>query len=222
MVTEYTDSALNCQVLVTIPQCLEHLLLSPEPKIQEFVSRIRYVILDEVHSINTAKQGHIWEHIFLLIQCPFLALSATISNLQVMHNWLQHAEDFKKNGRKVELILYKERWSELELSMQKLKDCPDNINFDRDTEIFFKGIALGDIRSEEPSAAASLMSLNQEESSLHYFTPYSVYKSEKIRMFSIPDDQQLTARQVIDLYNIMAQVDESTKCVFFCGFMSSL
>jgi hypothetical protein len=214
MTGEYVDSPLNCQVLVTIPQCLEHILISPEPRIQEFVSRIRYVILDEVHSINTAKQGHIWEHIFLLIQSPFLALSATINNVDEMREWLQDAENSKGKGRPVKLIQYKERWSELELSMQKLKDCPDHINFARDNDMFYKGIALGDVRSAESSAAASLMSLNQEENLLHFFTPYSVYKPEKIRMFSIPDDQQLTARQVIELYTIMSKVDEKTKKEF--------
>jgi hypothetical protein len=89
-----------------------------------------------------------WEHIFLLIQCPFLALSATISNVDVMHNWLQSSEEFKRKNRKVELIVYKERWSELELSIQKLKDCPDSANFARDSELFLKGITMGDIRSK--------------------------------------------------------------------------
>lgn len=147
----------------------------------------------------------------MLIQCPFLALSATISNIDVMHRWLQNAEDFKRKGHKVELIVYKERWSELDLSIQKLKDCPENVNFARDSELFLKGITMGDIRSEESSVAGSLMSLNPEESVLHFFTPYNVYMPEKIRMFSIPDDQQLTARQVVELYTIMSKVDEKIK-----------
>lgn len=211
MTSEYAENALNCQVLITIPQCLEQILLSPDPRIQEFVSRIQYVILDEVHSINTANQGHIWEHLFLLVQCPFLALSATISNIDKMHKWLQDAEDFKGKGHKVELIVYTERWSELELSIQKVKDCPESINFDRDREFFAKGITMSDIRSGSSSAAASVMSLNQEENVLSFFTPYSVYTPDKIRMFSIPDDQRLTARQIVELYAIMAQVDPETK-----------
>ncbi|KAI6202421.1 hypothetical protein M3Y96_00946700 [Aphelenchoides besseyi] len=225
MFTDYFENALNCQVLVTIPECLETLLLSPEPKIQEFVGRIRYVILDEVHCINASKQGHIWEHIFLLIQCPFLALSATISNVDVFHQWLQDAEQTKsQNSRNVELIVYKERWSELELSIQKLKDCPKEVNFTRDNEMFLKGISMNDVKSSQSSVAGSLMSVI-EESILHYFTPYSVYAPEKIKMFSVPDDQQLTARQIVELYTIMAEVDEKTKKEFepssFFGFKSN-
>ena len=130
----------------------------------------------------------------------------------MLHKWLQGAENSKsKNGRQVSLIVYKERWSELELSIQKLRDCPKDANFVRDSETFLRGIAIDDQRSNPPSASGSLVSVTSEESVLNFFTPYSVYEPEKIRMFSVPDDQQLTARQIVELYTTMAEVDEKTK-----------
>uniref|UniRef100_A0A914SG19 Helicase ATP-binding domain-containing protein n=1 Tax=Parascaris equorum TaxID=6256 RepID=A0A914SG19_PAREQ len=83
---EFADNALNCQVLITVPECLEDLLMSCDSTVQAIVSKIKYVIFDE---------AHIWEHLLLLIRCPFLALSATIGNAEVLHVWLRSAERSK-------------------------------------------------------------------------------------------------------------------------------
>ncbi|XP_043927919.1 probable ATP-dependent RNA helicase DDX60 [Protopterus annectens] len=47
---DYRYDALNCQVLVTVPQCLEILLLCPHR--QNWVKRIKYVVFDEVCHFN--------------------------------------------------------------------------------------------------------------------------------------------------------------------------
>lgn len=68
LTSDYGMNALNCQVsfslflfksvallikvLVTVPDCLETILLSSNPAVQQFVSKIKYVIFDEVHSIG--------------------------------------------------------------------------------------------------------------------------------------------------------------------------
>lgn len=48
---------------------------------------------------------------------------------------------------------------------------------------------------------------NVVNSMIEHFMPYGVYKPVKLSMFGIPGDQQLTARQILDLYHALAEVD---------------
>ncbi|CAJ0581105.1 unnamed protein product, partial [Mesorhabditis spiculigera] len=185
--SDYNFNALNCQVLVTVPDAFEDLLLSKDAVTKQFVNKIRYVIFDEVHSIGSSDDAVIWEHLILLINCPFLALSATIGNVNKLHEWMFKLEQDKTNkARGVSLIVHQERYSELELAIQDI-------------------VKAGGAEKKEE---------------LIPFIPYGVYMPEKIRMFGIPEDQQLTSRQILELWEIMSQFDEQTKkayepCSFF-------
>ena len=90
---EYREDTLTCQVLITVPQCLEILMMSP--KRQEWVAKMRYVIFDEIHCSGSEIGAEVWEHILMMIRCPFLALSATISNPEYLRRWLQKAADLR-------------------------------------------------------------------------------------------------------------------------------
>ncbi|EGD81589.1 hypothetical protein PTSG_02304 [Salpingoeca rosetta] len=79
----------SCQVLVTVPECLEHLLLMAGD--EGWKHRIKWVILDEVHSVSL-NEGFFWERLLTLIDCPFLALSATIGNTESFISWLEALE----------------------------------------------------------------------------------------------------------------------------------
>lgn len=94
----YTDAyrhrALTCRILITVPECLESLLMSPSSAV--WAQKIRYVILDEIHCISTSEEGKVWEHILLMLHAPFLALSATVGEPEKFVRWLQRIKDLQK------------------------------------------------------------------------------------------------------------------------------
>ncbi|XP_032874857.1 probable ATP-dependent RNA helicase DDX60 [Amblyraja radiata] len=135
---DYRQDALNCQILITVPQCLEMLMLTAQR--QSWVKKLRYVIFDEVHCIGQEIGAEVWEHLLVMIRCPFLALSATIGKPESLAHWLQTVKSYwqqiekttenpvKVGGKKkqqirqprdqksfkVKLVMYGERYNDLE------------------------------------------------------------------------------------------------------------
>ncbi|GCB73226.1 probable ATP-dependent RNA helicase DDX60 [Scyliorhinus torazame] len=136
---DYRQDALNCQILITIPQCLENLILHAQR--QAWVKKLKYVIFDEVHCLGGEIGAEVWEHLLVMIRCPFLALSATISKPEALAQWLQAVKNYwqrtdktlenpvkatggKKKQQmkisrdqrsyKVRLVVYGERYNDLE------------------------------------------------------------------------------------------------------------
>jgi len=69
----------GCQILVTVPEMFQIMLLSPRVS-KLWAPRLRRVIFDEVHSIGNLEGGVVWEQLLLTTTVPLIALSATIGN----------------------------------------------------------------------------------------------------------------------------------------------
>eukprot|EP00891_Asterochloris_glomerata_P004914 jgi/Astpho2/4914/fgenesh1_pg.00069_%23_46_t len=129
---DFRIHALDARILITVPACLEILLLSPRH--QEWARSVRYVIFDEVHCMReggikeggtTEATGVLWEHCLGLIRCPFLALSATIGNPEALQGWLQSLKSLQQKQDRVagtaakgsvydvRLIVHRERYADL-------------------------------------------------------------------------------------------------------------
>ncbi|CAG8433434.1 1777_t:CDS:10 [Diversispora eburnea] len=104
---DYCVNEEKCQILVTVPDILEILLLSPDKV--KWVSRIRRIIFDEIHCIGEDRHGTVWEHLILLANVPILALSATVGNPDEFRNWIAKAQ----KPREMRLIRSTKRFSDL-------------------------------------------------------------------------------------------------------------
>ena len=121
---DFHDDVKNCQILVTVPQCFELLLLSADSF--DWSNKIKYVIFDEIHCIGSEDGAEVWEHLLLMIKSPFLALSATVENPDLLQAWLQKTQDFLRErdellgvkrsmeSYQVNLIVVEGRHSDLE------------------------------------------------------------------------------------------------------------
>lgn len=63
---DFRTNACNCRILVTVPQCLEILLLSPRR--YTWTKNVKYVIFDEVHCLAGQAGGVSWERCLLMIR----------------------------------------------------------------------------------------------------------------------------------------------------------
>lgn len=100
----------GCQVLVTVPHVLQIMLLAPS-NASSWSTRVKTIILDEIHSIGQAEDGVVWEQLLLLSPCPIIALSATVGNPTEFSDWLQTTQ--KAIGVDLETVQHPHRYSDL-------------------------------------------------------------------------------------------------------------
>ncbi|KAH9846953.1 P-loop containing nucleoside triphosphate hydrolase protein [Lenzites betulinus] len=100
----------NCQILVTVPEMLAIMLLSP-PLAKTWAPRIKRIILDEIHTIGQQDGGAVWEQIILLAPCPLIGLSATIGEPEKFNAWLASVQEAR--GFKHTFIHHPHRYSHL-------------------------------------------------------------------------------------------------------------
>ena len=64
-----------------------------EDNLYKIGCKFNYAVFDEIHNLNKQDDGHIYENIIKMINCPFLALSATIGNIEFLVSLFKKIHD---------------------------------------------------------------------------------------------------------------------------------
>ncbi|KAL4079734.1 hypothetical protein J3A83DRAFT_4155359 [Scleroderma citrinum] len=111
----------NCQILVTVPEVLAIMLLSP-PLARSWSPRVQYIILDEIHTIGQQEGGSVWEQILLLTPCPIIGLSATVGSPDQFNEWLAMVQ--KAGGFNHKFVHHPHRYSHLRKFFYNIYEKP--------------------------------------------------------------------------------------------------
>ncbi|KAF8137669.1 hypothetical protein EV363DRAFT_1581223 [Boletus edulis] len=109
----------NCQILVTVPEMLAIMMLSP-PLAKVWAPRVKYIILDEIHTIGQQEGGSVWEQILLLAPCPIIGLSATVGAPEKFNTWLEAVQ--KAGGFQHTFVRHPHRYSHLRKFFYNIHD----------------------------------------------------------------------------------------------------
>ncbi|XP_067324815.1 probable ATP-dependent RNA helicase DDX60 [Anolis sagrei] len=191
---DYRYDALHSQILVTVPQCLEILLLSPRR--QEWTKKIRYVIFDEVHCLGGEIGAEVWEHLLVMIRCPFLALSATISNPKHLEEWLQSVKNYWKN---TEIVLAKHSCS----STPVTKGAKEKKSI-RVQKISYK-VKLVVYGERYNDLEKYVCSFNHGDFTIHHYHPCAALTVDHLERYGFPLDLSLSPRETVILYDTMVK-----------------
>ena len=173
----------SCQILVTVPSTFESMLSDNS----EWVKKIKYIIIDEIQTMNEIELGTSLEKIIHFAECPILALSATIGNLQSFYEWMK-AVQYNK-GIKVHCIVHTERFCDL----KKFLFVPSALKTTNDTN-FETLIPLNELYGYSSSHFSSTKSLSDD----FHLLPNEIYKLLKtITKFASTHQQQELVKSLL-------------------------
>uniref|UniRef100_A0A8B9SFL6 DExD/H-box helicase 60 n=1 Tax=Anas platyrhynchos TaxID=8839 RepID=A0A8B9SFL6_ANAPL len=193
---DYRNDVMNSQILVTVPQCLEILMLSP--RCQKWVKRIQYVIFDEVHCLGGEIGAEVWEHLLVTIRCPFLALSATISNPEHLTEWLQSV---KRYWQRAENMIEENSTNFEKNSTRKLK-VKSKVKEPKKTyrvRLVLYGERYNDLEKYVCSSTGG-------DFLFEHYHPCAALTVNHIENYGIPADLSLSPKESVQLYDTMVEV----------------
>ena len=109
---EHQDKIEEADVLIVVPQTFDILLHSAHPVWRHRMASLRYAVLDEVHMMQDPEGSDVWQRVVSQLDCPIIALSATVSDPLDLQSYLSRCL-----GDKVALVEHKQRYSSLRLAM---------------------------------------------------------------------------------------------------------
>ncbi|NXN96187.1 DDX60 helicase, partial [Rhinopomastus cyanomelas] len=193
---DYRHDVMNCQILVTVPQCLEILMLSP--RCQKWTERIQYVIFDEVHCLGGEIGAEVWEHLLVTIRCPFLALSATVSNPEHLTEWLKSVKKYWQRTEK----MIEESSTDSETNFRR--KCKVKSGLPKQKKSYRVRLVLYEERYND--LEKYVCSLKGSEFVIEHCHPCAVLTVSHIENYGFPSDLSLSPRESIQLYDMMAKV----------------
>jgi hypothetical protein len=203
----------NCRVLVTVPACLEILLLSPPLQLQ-WVPRIRCIIFDEIHTIS-ADESSILARMLALAPCPFIALSATIGCPEIFHDYLKTLSE-----REVEVVDYAKRYNDIEKHVIDLVPASSTTqakNASKAEKSKNKIVGL-EIRHWHPWTGAKLAHFEQGTPPVSFSPSDSLLLYEAMeRTFSAFEEAELV--QEADISAVLGQIPSLAPEVFFADLI---
>ncbi|XP_032154511.1 probable ATP-dependent RNA helicase DDX60-like isoform X5 [Sapajus apella] len=195
---DYRHNALNSQVLITVPECFEILLLAPHR--QKWVKRIRYVIFDEVHYLGREVGVKFWELLLVIIRCPFLIVSAAIDNPDLLTKWLHSVKQYWKWADKImEEKFISEKQADKCLNF--LKDHSYK-NQSYEVRLVLCGERYNDLEKH-------ICSVKHDDVHFDHFHPCAALTTDIIEKYGFPPDLTFTPQESIQLYDTMVQVWET-------------
>ncbi|XP_027763996.1 probable ATP-dependent RNA helicase DDX60 [Empidonax traillii] len=193
---DYRHDVMNSQILVTVPQCLEILMLSP--RCQKWAQRIQYVIFDEVHCLGSEIGAEVWEHLLMTIRCPFLALSATVSNPEHLTEWLQSVK------RYWQLAENTTEGSSANSEKNFTRKCKVKSKVQEQKKSYRVRLVLYEERYND--LKKYLCSLKGSDFTIEHYHPYAALTVSHIENYGIPSDLSMSPRESIQLYDTMVKV----------------
>jgi len=73
------------------------------------IDTFEYIIVDEIHQMNSPEQGCAMQRLIKRFKCPMLGLSATIGNPEQLRSWIEYLKETTPN-REVKRISYNQRF----------------------------------------------------------------------------------------------------------------